>query len=259
MGTSATTGSKNGSDMANASLNGFTSSPSASSHSNLGPSSSCGTSPEAFTQSPTGPQALDTLTTIGEEHPSISTIEYPFAQFANNYLGGNYNLDWFVQQNGGQFDPQLFGNYREPQDNILATTSFDDLFAEPLETDFTMPYNVAPSPGITKKTNLIEDIDAQQHAIEEDTIQPGAMSCNQLWNKLQSCPKAQSGEFDLDGLCSELTKKAKCSGHGPVVAEQDFDTILQKYMGKDVPSDRMADKMGIKIEKGDISAQSVGM
>jgi AP-1-like factor len=49
-----------------------TSSPSASSNSNMGgPSSSCGTSPEPFTQSPMGFKPIDTLSTIGEEQPSF--------------------------------------------------------------------------------------------------------------------------------------------------------------------------------------------
>lgn len=47
-----------------------TSSPSASSNSHGGPSSSCGTSPEPYSQSPMGFKPVDTLTTIGEEkHP----------------------------------------------------------------------------------------------------------------------------------------------------------------------------------------------
>lgn len=51
-----------------------TSSPSASSNSNMGgPNSSCGTSPEPFTQSPMGFKPIDTLSTIGEEHPSLSS------------------------------------------------------------------------------------------------------------------------------------------------------------------------------------------
>jgi len=50
-----------------------TSSPSASSNSNMGgPSSSCGTSPEPFTQSPLGFKPIDTLATIGEENPSLN-------------------------------------------------------------------------------------------------------------------------------------------------------------------------------------------
>jgi AP-1-like factor len=48
-----------------------TSSPSASSNSNMGASSSCGTSPEPFTQSPTAFKPVDTLTTIGEESATL--------------------------------------------------------------------------------------------------------------------------------------------------------------------------------------------
>jgi AP-1-like factor len=50
-----------------------TSSPSASSNSNMGgPNSSCGTSPEPFTQSPMGFKPVDTLATIGEENAGPS-------------------------------------------------------------------------------------------------------------------------------------------------------------------------------------------
>ena len=48
-----------------------TSSPSASSNSNMGASSSCGTSPEPLTQSPMGFKPIDTLTTIGEEQSNL--------------------------------------------------------------------------------------------------------------------------------------------------------------------------------------------
>lgn len=51
-----------------------TSSPSASSNSHGGPSSSCGTSPEPFTQSPMGFKPVDTLTTIGEEKHPLSNM-----------------------------------------------------------------------------------------------------------------------------------------------------------------------------------------
>ena len=51
--------------------------------------------------------------------------------------------------------------------------------------------------------------------------------------KLQNCPKVQNGDFDLDGLCADLQKKAKCSGHGAVVDEKDFKVVMTKYLGKD--------------------------
>lgn len=46
---------------------------SSTANSNGGPSSSCGTSPEPITQSPLGFKPVDTLTTIGEEQPSLTS------------------------------------------------------------------------------------------------------------------------------------------------------------------------------------------
>ena len=260
---STRTGSRASVDSVPFSVAAATSSPSASSNSNVGgPSSSCGTSPEPFTQSPLGFKPMETLTTIGEEQPTTATAAEPFAQFANVNMD-NSNLDWLVQQNGGQFDPQLFGDYRESQDNVLTNPSFDDFFFnDSLDADFFTPYNA--NPVASKKPNLIAEIDAKQNAVEDDMAEKKAMNCNKLWcvtvqhepmaitndyhrEKLQECPSAQSGDFDLDGLCSELTKKAKCSGSGPVVAEKDFDVILKKYMGKDVSTDCVANKLGISV------------
>ncbi|KAK1719235.1 transcription factor PAP1 [Colletotrichum lupini] len=222
-----------------------TSSPSASSQSNGGPSSSCGTSPEPFTQSPMGFKPVDTMTTIGEESTAQQSL---FAGIDTN------NFDWLAQQNGGQFDPQLFGGYREPQENILAATTFDEsFFNDALDADFITPYNMAPSPNVPKK-NLIDQIDAAKNAdddVVKEAVKAENYNCNKIWyvtplpgnyesdtdnfnrEKLQTCPSVQAGEFDLDGLCSELQKKAKCSGQGPVVSETDFQTVVNKWMGKD--------------------------
>ncbi|KAF4992413.1 hypothetical protein FGRMN_7158 [Fusarium graminum] len=247
MSSSATNPSRASVDSANYSVNGASSSPSASSHSNTGPSSSCGTSPEPFTQSPMGFKPVDTMTTIGEEQTQNNNA----SQFGNIDLTST-NFDWLSQQNGGQFDPQLFGDYREPQENVLSNAPFDDFFNDAIDSDFFTPYNMPPTDDATKVNthakNLIDQIDAEKESCDDEPLKKQNMNCNQLWEKLQSCPKAQNGEFDLDGLCSELTKKAKCSGTGPVVAETDFDTILQKYMGKDVSSSCVAEKLGVELK-----------
>ncbi|OAA70240.1 Transcription factor PAP1 [Cordyceps fumosorosea ARSEF 2679] len=249
MSSSVANGSRASVDSANYSFPGATSSPSASSNSNAGPSSSCGTSPEPFTQSPMGFKPIDALSTIGEEQVSTNSTQQAFTNFANADFGTN-SLDWLAQQNGGQFDPQLFNNYREPQQNIMANPSFDDFFNDAFDADFLTPFNTAPNPNLTRKTNLMAEIDAQQKAVEDDVPVIGKnRRAHEIWEKLQECPKAQSGDFDLDGLCSELTKKAKCSGSGPVVGEVDFDTILKKYMGKDVASECVADKLGIEVAR----------
>ena len=69
-------GNSNSTTDSNLSQGGQTStnSPSSSSNSNMGcASSSCGTSPEPYTQSPAGSKPLDTLTTIGEEQSTLSS------------------------------------------------------------------------------------------------------------------------------------------------------------------------------------------
>ncbi|RYP12015.1 hypothetical protein DL767_011521 [Monosporascus sp. MG133] len=230
-------------------------SPSSSSNSNMGPSSSCGTSPEPFTQSPIGFKPLETLTTIGEEQPAFTSditsgetsssilslrvelaILTQLAGFGTNVGNIDFgNFDWLPSQNAGQFDPQLFGGYREPQNNILANTTFDDsFFNDAFDVDFTTPYNVAPSPKPSKK-NICDEIDAQKEQDDMVTSVDGKLlTCNSIWEKLQTCPKVHTGEIDLDGLCSDLQKKAKCGGTGAVVDEQDFKAIMTRYLGTDV-------------------------
>jgi AP-1-like factor len=253
-------------DSANFSVGGGTNSgsPSASSNSNAGPSSSCGTSPEPYTQSPLGFKPVDTLTTIGEEQPSFTadnnkrkfifgSSALPCTHIFTELNFGNFdvnNFDWLAQQNGGQFDPQLFGDYRAPQDSILANTTFDDtFFNEAFDADFATPFNMAPSPNLPKK-DICAELDARKE--NEDTIittvNGKLLTCNNIWyvimnrflsrqnltcnrERLQTCPKVQAGDIDLDGLCSDLQKKAKCGGSGAVVDEKDFKAVMSKHLG----------------------------
>lgn len=206
-----------------------TSSPSASSHSNMGATSSCGTSPEPSHQSPMGFKPVDTLTTIGEETQGDA------GHFANIDVN---DLSWLGAQNDFQFDPQLFGGYREPQENVLATGGFDDsFFNDAFATDFTTPYNMPTPSPLAQKKDLIAQIDAAKESDADFVTAPPAyegvsLTCNKIWEKLQNCPKVQNGDFDLDGLCSDLQKKAKCSGSGPVVDQGEFKAVMEKYLGK---------------------------
>jgi len=257
-------GARNSLDSGHYSLgSGSTSSPSGSYNSVGGPSSSCGTSPEPFNQSPMGFKPLDTMTTIGEEQP---TLQHNNMQVPTNFgdLSADLNFDWLAQQNGGQFDPQLFGDYREPQNNILAGNNFDDsFFNDALDADFFTPFNVPPVALPPKNTASVDAVPQQEpskaasdplglvkgndlidcnkvwyvlHCFRPDPLLCPILVANHPWTyreKIQSCEKVQAGDFDLDGLCSELQKKAKCSGKGPTVKEQDFEAVLNKYLGPD--------------------------
>lgn len=215
------------------------SSPSASSTSHQGPNSSCGTSPEPYTQSPMGFKLVDTLTTIGEESTTPMNSNQDFGQFSSISMS---DIDWLAQANNFQFDPQLFGDYREPQEHILSTngTLGDNFFNDAWDVDFTTPFNVPMSPVVPKK-DLLAEIDAAKEADEPTEAKPELLTCNKIWEELQNCPKVQDGNFDLDGLCSELQKKAKCSGHGAVVDQQDFKSVMTKYLGKKAGEDPECD------------------
>lgn len=43
---------------------------------------------------------------------------------------------------------------------------------------------------------------------------------------MQQSERAQTGEVDMDNLCSQLKAKAKCSGSGAVIEQKDVDAIL---------------------------------
>lgn len=184
------------------SRNSTGSSPSASSNSNGGTSSSCGTSPEPSNSASTGVKS-DYLTTIGEEtHPSLANtnqgkfrsevaslpgyVMQPDVDFSTDF-GHFANIDVndmsFLANANFQFDPQLFGGYREPQDNILSNGFDETFFNEAFnDVDFTTPY-FAPSPMPPKK-DLVAEIDAAKNEDQTELVKTEDgqfLTCNKIW------------------------------------------------------------------------------
>ncbi|CAB4377682.1 PAP1-domain-containing protein [Rhizophagus irregularis] len=59
------------------------------------------------------------------------------------------------------------------------------------------------------------------------------LSCNKVWERIQQHPKFDDLEGDeIDQLCSALKAKAKCSGNGPVVPEEELEAVLVKLEDK---------------------------
>lgn len=161
-------------------------------------------------------------------------------------------LDWLSQQNGGQFDPVLFGDYRDPQEAVLSQdfgNFFNDAFPLPdLGSPFHNFPDVASPPATAPKKDLISQIDNKLD--EDDEVVPGEdksqmMTCTKIWydsltdtdavrsyllsmyrDRLQSMEKFRNGEIDVDSLCTELRTKARCSEGGVVVNQRDVDDIM---------------------------------
>jgi AP-1-like factor len=52
------------------------------------------------------------------------------------------------------------------------------------------------------------------------------MKCTEIWDRITSHPKY--ADIDIDGLCSELRSKAKCSDKGVVIDYADVSKMIQK-------------------------------
>jgi AP-1-like factor len=251
-------------------------SPSASSNSQVGLSSSCDTSPEPSHNSPSNP--LDS-TPDGYICHGNSEGEVTFCEKLNMACGNPRNpipramsqsdtkpptapaktaptpdvngLDFFANQNGGQFDPTLFGDYRDSQAAIVGDGDFSGGFfndAFPM-ADFGSPFHFGDTPAV-QKPNPLDEIERQQDGEEE--VVPGEdvtqmLNCHKIWlvssidacrhvcseltsprDKLSHRTDFKDGTIDIDNLCSELRAKARCSESGVVVDTKDVEAALQR-------------------------------
>ena len=160
-------------------------------------------------------------------------------------------IDWMAQQNGGQFDPELFGDYRDPQDNIL-NGDFGGFFSDafPIQ-DFNSPFNTGDIATPAPKRDLMQEVEDQKNGNDDEFLTQGPpqrlLSCVQLWyvlemirqaflhwlttsrfrDRVHTFEKDQGGaNLDIDSLCSQLKAKARCHETGAGIDEKDVNEIL---------------------------------
>lgn len=92
-------------------------------------------------------------------------------------------INWLAQQNNNGFDPVLFGDYRETQDNVLSQdfgSFFNDAYPLP---DLGSPlhnYNdVTAEP--TAKNDLMRQVNMAKDAEEVVPNTDKPMTCNKIW------------------------------------------------------------------------------
>lgn len=185
-------------------------SPSVSSTSPAGQDSSCGTSPESSHTSPG--QVRDTIADGYVCHGN-SEGEILFCEKLNMACGNPRNpvpramsqsndkpspavtkaltptplvngIDYFANQNGGQFDPTLFGEYRETQNAIIGDGDFTGgFFNDAFLTGYGSPFHLGDTPGV-QKPNPLEQIERIQDG--DDEVVPGddmnaMLNCHKIW------------------------------------------------------------------------------
>lgn len=115
-----------------------------------------------------------------DDKPSIAVINA--AKSPTPQLNG---FDYFANQNGGQFDPTLFGEYRDTQNAIIGDGDFTGGFFNDafLNAGYGSPFHFGDTPAV-QKPNPLEEIERIQDG--EDEVVPGEdinsmLNCHKIW------------------------------------------------------------------------------
>jgi hypothetical protein len=134
-----------------------------------------------------------------------------------------------------KFSSAAFTQYRDPSPFTLtidAPFSNSEPLAPLFEENFEEFGSYAPMHEPTEDPNpLVVALSNHGNGLAsmEEMRDKKYLSCNKVWERIQQHPKFEDLEDDeMDKLCNELKSKAKCSGHGPVVPEEEVDAVLVK-------------------------------
>ena len=183
----------------------FHASPSASSVSNHGLDSSCGTTPEPSANSPDNGKgsegesnamrqgSTDLSKSAGEtmlrrSFFPMSTHDFDILSaamtFTNSPMYDVNGIDWMAQQNGGQFDPVLFGGYRDPHENILNNLDpnfFNDSFND---QDFSTPFFTGEPTSSAVKRDVVKESELRQNGTEDEVTLSSTSNGSLQWEKV---------------------------------------------------------------------------
>ncbi|KAF9998433.1 DNA-binding transcription factor yap1 [Entomortierella chlamydospora] len=136
----------------------------------------------------------------------------------------------------------LFMDFRDPSDPINLFSGFDDKVETVFPEDtvggmFSSQLLDYPDPFVNLSSNQTKEDPPQgttseppsptiKHTLPMLGENEQAIPCPQAWEQIAKHPKFD--DADIDELCAELKSKAKCSGHGPVIAQSDVDKLMSK-------------------------------
>ncbi|KAH3685563.1 hypothetical protein WICPIJ_003464 [Wickerhamomyces pijperi] len=122
----------------------------------------------------------------------------------------------------GLFENVPLLNTATTSNNTPATS---DATTTPNPKQYTIPYsqiNELTKPSTTDKSKS-----------NENEIVPNKegrlLKCTEIWDRVTSHPRYS--DIDIDGLCSELRAKAKCSDKGVVIDYDDVNKVINNSLG----------------------------
>ncbi|KAF9953133.1 DNA-binding transcription factor yap1 [Mortierella alpina] len=126
-------------------------------------------------------------------------------------------------------NPQdFFASLEDPIEQTFPHDTIGGLFNEQL-LDYTTAFaNVAATPAREESQEYFGKLNESQQKPALQALSEGekAIPCPQVWEQMAKHPNFD--DADIDDLCAELKSKAKCSGHGPVIALADVNKLMDR-------------------------------
>ncbi|KAI9310996.1 hypothetical protein BX666DRAFT_1868742 [Dichotomocladium elegans] len=124
----------------------------------------------------------------------------------------------------------------------VCSSAYNQLLSEPLfdSAGFLLSDSIQhPVPIVTGDFDLRHDFDRFLKSMNDGVVIDPAkhanklVSCKEVWQRLSEHPQFE--HFDLNMLCDELKKCAKCSQDGPVLEEHELNQVIQKMESSVTP------------------------
>lgn len=179
-------------------------------------------------------------TTADNNNNNLLNLNDDPLSFLNNN-NDNFNTTFdptlaFVNDNG--FDTFFNeGNNEQIQDDPLSSLTTEESIYDPFGI-----FNQAKSPLVERRTSTAtatketpKPTVKQELGIEDYSdvvpLTDGKMlKCTEIWDRITAHPKYS--EIDIDGLCTELRSKAKCSDKGVVIDYADVNNVINNSIPK---------------------------
>jgi AP-1-like factor len=142
-----------------------------------------------------------------------SSLDFSFGTFDPTLAFANDFNDVFDEQHQQESDP-LSG--------LVSEESAYDPFG--MFTDSKVVERRASKPALPPVMTPTLNIDDDSEVVPSH--EGKLMKCTEIWDRITSHPKYS--DIDIDGLCSELRSKAKCSDKGVVIDYADVSKMIQK-------------------------------
>ncbi|CCH44926.1 Laminin-like protein epi-1 [Wickerhamomyces ciferrii] len=176
----------------------------------------------------------------------------------------NYDSSAFTFNNGPSFDPSMafaddnnFDDLFQDDSNVMNSLTTEESIYDPFGI-----FNQAKSPVVERRLSIASNTnnktptttnttpmsttlprqsskqvtsqDVGLEDIDENEVVPSRdgklLKCTEIWDRITSHPKYS--EIDIDGLCSELRVKAKCSDKGVVIDYADVNKVIDNSIQK---------------------------